>query len=75
MYFQIKLDLEDVKGVKYDTSNAIVLPSEKRKTKKVRNKKAPPVKLLSKKQRKKLEKIIDQKEKKEKVIIYLKNYY
>ncbi|CAL4154963.1 unnamed protein product, partial [Meganyctiphanes norvegica] len=62
---KIKVDILGVDNKKYDGSNELVLPSEKRATKTVRDKNAPPVKLLSKKQRKKLTKIVDQKKKKE----------
>lgn len=64
---QIKLDFEyqnDSYGVPDDT-NAVVLPSKKRPTKIVRDK-TIVTKILSKKQRKRLEKIVDQKKKKEK---------
>ncbi|XP_045588877.2 probable ATP-dependent RNA helicase kurz [Procambarus clarkii] len=60
---KIKVELES--SSKYDASNALVLPSKKRATKKLRDKNAAPVKLLSKKKRKQLEKIVDQKKKKE----------
>lgn len=63
--FQIKVEIESTE--KYDASNALVLPSAKRATKKLRDKSAGPVRLLSKKKRKHLEKIVDQKEKKAKV--------
>jgi ATP-dependent RNA helicase DHX37/DHR1 len=47
----------------YDSSNAFALPSAKRKL--IRTKTAKdPVKILSKKQRKKLEKVVDRKKKK-----------
>lgn len=45
----------------------MVLPSAKRATKKLRDRNAASVKLLSKKKRKLLEKIVEQKEKKAKV--------
>lgn len=63
--FQIKVELDSTE--KYDASNALVLPSAKRATKKLRDKNATPVKILSKKKRKHLEKIVEQKEKKAKV--------
>ncbi|KAK4290124.1 hypothetical protein Pmani_036961 [Petrolisthes manimaculis] len=59
---KIQVDISD--DGKYDASNALVLPSKKRATKKLRDLNAQPVKLLSKKKRKKLEKIVEQKEKK-----------
>ncbi|XP_076059076.1 putative ATP-dependent RNA helicase kurz isoform X2 [Oratosquilla oratoria] len=61
---KIKVENLQCNEDKFDESNALVLPSKKRKTKKLKDKKAPPVKLLSKKQRKKLEKIVDLKRKK-----------
>nr|XP_053631312.1 probable ATP-dependent RNA helicase kurz [Cherax quadricarinatus] len=60
-----KITVELESSEKYDSSNALVLPSKKRATRKLRDKNATPVKLLSKKKRKKLEKIVDQKNKKE----------
>ncbi|KAF7282101.1 hypothetical protein GWI33_003218 [Rhynchophorus ferrugineus] len=59
---QIRVDL-DVKG-HYDKSNELVLPSEKRKTK-IKEDKTKITRILSKKQRKRLEKIVDKKKKKE----------
>lgn len=61
---QIKLDL-DFEGT-YDQSNELVLPSKKRKTK-VKDQKAQVTRILSKKQRKRLEKIVEKKKKKEDV--------
>uniref|UniRef100_A0A0N7Z9S6 RNA helicase n=1 Tax=Scylla olivacea TaxID=85551 RepID=A0A0N7Z9S6_SCYOL len=61
---RIKVEIDSTE--KYDESNALVLPSAKRATKKLRDKSAGPVKLLSKKKRKHLEKIVEQKEKKAK---------
>ncbi|KAG7167518.1 ATP-dependent RNA helicase kurz-like [Homarus americanus] len=66
---KIKVELES--SDKYDASNALVLPSQKRATKKLRDKSTGPVKLLSKKKRKHLEKIVDQKNKKEKDLMKL----
>ncbi|XP_068227873.1 probable ATP-dependent RNA helicase kurz [Palaemon carinicauda] len=60
---RIKVELDEDLFGKYDESNALVLPSKKRATKKLRDKKAAPVKLLSKKKRKYLEKIVDKKRK------------
>ncbi|XP_066144802.1 probable ATP-dependent RNA helicase kurz [Euwallacea fornicatus] len=59
---EIKLDLH-VSG-SYDHSNALVLPSTKRKTK-IQEKKTKVTRILSKKHRKKLEKIVNNKRKKE----------
>ncbi|XP_063930148.1 probable ATP-dependent RNA helicase kurz [Zophobas morio] len=59
---KIQLDLP-VEG-HYDQSNELVLPSKKRKTK-VKDEKNKVVKILSKKHRKKLEKIVEKKKKKE----------
>ncbi|XP_042856510.1 probable ATP-dependent RNA helicase kurz [Penaeus japonicus] len=62
---KIKVDIGN-EADSYDTANALVLPSEKRATKKLRDKNAAPVKLLSRKKRKLLEKVVDQKKKKAK---------
>ncbi|KAL5017532.1 hypothetical protein ScPMuIL_007121 [Solemya velum] len=63
---KIKVDLTDVDtSGHYDESNPLVLPSDKRRTKKASD--TPNiVKKLSKNERKKLQKILDQKQKKEK---------
>ncbi|KAL0267171.1 UNVERIFIED_CONTAM: hypothetical protein PYX00_009519 [Menopon gallinae] len=58
---KIKLDFGDIRG-KYDECNQLVLPSEKRPTKK--QKEQGTTKILSKKQRKRLEKVIEKKKKK-----------
>ena len=50
----------------YDDSNALVLPSGKRKTK-IKEEKISKVKKLTKKERKKLEQVVKQKEKKSNV--------
>lgn len=63
---QIKLDIEDKEKFGYDDSNALVLPSEKRSAKLKQETDGPTVKKLSKKERKRLQKIIEQKEKKNK---------
>ena len=68
LLFQIQLDLP-VEG-HYDQSNELVLPSKKRKTK-VKDEKNKVVKILSKKHRKKLEKIVEKKKKKENVSSHL----
>ncbi|ROT85322.1 putative ATP-dependent RNA helicase kurz [Penaeus vannamei] len=52
---KIKVELENVEAETYDTANALVLPSKKRATKKLRDKNAAPVKLLSRKKRKQSE--------------------
>ncbi|KAB0791931.1 hypothetical protein PPYR_03731 [Photinus pyralis] len=59
---KIHLDL-NVKGT-YDQSNELVLPSKKRKTK-IKNDKSKVTRILSKKQRKRLEKVVEKKKKKE----------
>ncbi|CAG9833375.1 unnamed protein product [Diabrotica balteata] len=59
---KIKVDFETVG--KYDQSNELVLPSEKRKTK-IKKKQAEVTRILSKKQRKHLQNIVDKKKKKE----------
>uniref|UniRef100_A0A4Y0BQ22 RNA helicase n=1 Tax=Anopheles funestus TaxID=62324 RepID=A0A4Y0BQ22_ANOFN len=62
---KIKLDFatDNEYGVQND-SNALVLPSKKRETK-IKKDRTVVTKILSKKQRKRLEKIVDQKKKKE----------
>ncbi len=62
---QVKLDLPESTEDQYDDCNALVLPSKKRTTKLSFEPK--PVKKLSKKQRRKLEKILEMKEKKKNV--------
>lgn len=57
---------------KYDESNELVLPSAKRKTK-IKDDKLKITRILSKKQRKKLEKVVEIKKKKENVSITLVN--
>lgn len=64
---------------KYNSCNALVLPSKKRKTKNITGKEST-TKLLSKKHRKQLEKVIERKQKKLKVnfiiyFIYLHIFY
>lgn len=60
--------MEDVVGgsntAGYDEANALVLPSQKRATK-IKVEKRQNVKILTKKQRKHLQKIVDKKKKKE----------
>ena len=72
-FFQIKLDIPDAKSDQYDDCNSLVLPSVKRKTK-VKNAHEPKAKLLTKKQRKNLEKIVENK-KKEAVVSWNKLIY
>lgn len=66
---QIKLDLaiDEVSSGQYDASNALILPSKKRdsKVRKDPNATTNVTRILSKKQRKNLEKIVDKKKKKE----------
>ena len=64
---QLKVEIGGLRLEGYDDSNLLVLPSKKRKTKVKVQDGAPVGKLLSKKQRKHLEKILDQKKKKLKV--------
>lgn len=65
MLFQIKLD-DSLQHGAYDESNMLVLPAEKRRTK-VKQESAEKPGKLSKKQRKRLEKVLEQREKKSKV--------
>lgn len=67
---QITLDIEH-RAEDYDNCNALVLPSEKRKTKsKVKN--VAVTQLLSKKRRKQLEKVVEKKQKKLRVSYLLR---
>ena len=66
LFLQIPVTAPELKNQQHDDSNALILPSKKRKTKDV-TKSLTPKKLLSKKQRKKLEQIVQRKEKKQKV--------
>ncbi|XP_020803504.1 probable ATP-dependent RNA helicase kurz [Drosophila serrata] len=64
---KIQIDVDAVAGTNqagYDEANALVLPSEKRATK-IKVDKVQHVKILSKKQRKHLQAIVDKKKKKE----------
>lgn len=61
---QIELDVK-LEG-NYDESNQVVLPSQKRKTK-IKRDKTETTRILSKKQRKLLEKVVEKKRKKESV--------
>lgn len=69
---QIKLDIAEQDSQEfngYDASNALILPSKKRDSKFKKNPDATNVtRILSKKQRKNLEKIVDKKKKREQVI-------
>ena len=60
---QVQVQIEIPTTDKYDECNALVLPSDKRKTKIIKEKKQNQ-RILSKSQRKKLEKIVDSKKKK-----------
>ena len=60
--FQIVLDIQH-RVENYDSCNALVLPSQKRKTKNI-DKKVATTRLLSKKRRKQLEKVVERKKKK-----------
>ncbi|GLH11278.1 ATP-dependent RNA helicase DHX8 [Gryllus bimaculatus] len=61
---KLVVDIQGLRSDTYDDCNALVIPSEKRKTKKkVQN--DVPQKILSKKQRKRLQQIVDRKNKKE----------
>jgi ATP-dependent RNA helicase DHX37/DHR1 len=64
---QVEIELNGSEASKYDECNALVLPSKKRTTKVVKEKKSNQ-RILSKTQRKKLEKIVDVKKKKANVI-------
>jgi hypothetical protein len=66
LFFQIKLDSNFIQRDSYDECNALVIPSQKRRTKKKNESVAVP-KILSKSQRKRLQKIVDKKKKKENV--------
>ncbi|XP_067015411.2 probable ATP-dependent RNA helicase kurz [Anabrus simplex] len=60
---KISLELSDVRSDSYDKCNALVIPSQKRKTKKIIEN-VTKTRILSKRERKRLEKIVDQKKKK-----------
>lgn len=59
---QIVLDIKH-RAEDYDNCNALVLPTQKRKTKNI-DKKVTTTRLLSKKRRKQLEKVVERKKKK-----------
>ncbi|CAG7828649.1 unnamed protein product [Allacma fusca] len=61
---KIQVDLKNVDGSKYDDANPLVLPSKKRNTTVKFTAGSKKEKFLSKKQRKKLEKIVERREKK-----------
>ena len=64
------IELPDVKKDQYADTNVLAMPAKKEKEKVRRLEDAAPVKRLSKKQRKRLEKILDTKKKKAQVIKY-----
>ncbi len=66
VFQQVDVDLKEANEDQFDDSNVLVLPSKKRATK-VTHDQGAVVKKLSKKQRKRLEKILEVKEKKKKV--------
>jgi ATP-dependent RNA helicase DHX37/DHR1 len=68
IFFQIKLDSSFTQHNNYDECNALVIPSQKRRTKK-KNDTITVTKILSKSQRKRLQKVIDRKKKKENVSV------
>jgi ATP-dependent RNA helicase DHX37/DHR1 len=65
---QIKIDDSFIQRNNYDECNALVIPSEKRRTK-TRNNAVSVKRILSKTQRKRLQKIVDKKKKKENVSV------
>lgn len=65
--FQVKVEFRSKKQESYDQCNTLVIPSTKRKTHKKKNNGPAVTKILSKTQRKKLEKIVERKKKKENV--------
>jgi hypothetical protein len=65
---QIKIDDGFILRDNYDECNALVIPSEKRRTK-TRNDTVTVKRILSKTQRKRLQKIVDKKKKKENVSV------
>lgn len=65
LFLQIKLDIKQTAAATNNgtvDTNVLALPSNKRRTKKVNE--SGPIKILSKKQRKRLEKIVSTKQKK-----------
>lgn len=61
------MELTTKKNEHYDDCNTLVIPSKKRKTVKTKTNGPVVTKVLSKTQRKKLEKIVERKKKKENV--------
>ena len=73
--FQIKLDITEKDDYKYDDCNTLVLPAKKRKTKKIIANEGSK-KILTKKMKMKLLKILEKKEKKNKVrLISFKKFF
>ncbi|XP_017777417.1 PREDICTED: probable ATP-dependent RNA helicase kurz [Nicrophorus vespilloides] len=70
---KIKLDIEGDAGTTYDGTNALVLPSEKRKTKVKKEKNGQITRILSKSHRKRLEKIVERRKKKDNRSTLLEN--
>lgn len=69
--FQIQVDLAVDTNKGYDESNVLALPSKKRDTAQ-KHEPQQKVRKLTKKERKKLEKVIELKDKKAKVILFIK---
>lgn len=67
--FQIKLEFSNNEYGSTDASNLLALPTKKRQTKIVKEK-HEKTRILSKQQRKKLEKIVDKRKKKENVNLF-----
>jgi hypothetical protein len=67
LFIQVAVDLPVVHTESFDSSNALVLPSRKRKKEEKVEVVEPKIRKLTKKERKKLEKVKDLKEKKAKV--------
>ncbi|KAK3913986.1 putative ATP-dependent RNA helicase kurz [Frankliniella fusca] len=61
---KIKVETDGLRKDKFDAANPLVLPSQKRKTQ-LKKQPGTVTKILSRKQRKRLEKIVDKKKKKE----------
>lgn len=71
--FQIQVDFNKTEYGASDATNLLVLPSKKRNTHIVAEKKEK-IRFLSKAQRKRLEKIVDKKKKKENVSVHCSKY-
>ena len=69
VYYQVALDLPGLHSEEYDNSNALALPGRKRKKKEEEGDLKPKVRKLTKKERKRLEKIKSVKEKKARVSV------